>query len=138
MVAFVFLLLLSCESVETDMYMEYDGYPNVRIEYNGITSNSDILQASFTLVNDSTASLQYYAYDIDSPHYSTEVLSDSGWVYLFWNWCGTGADWYPLEAGTSIDFNTTLPSHSCTWRVVLSIVGEPFVLYSNGIQFTAP
>ncbi len=138
----LFTGLLACESVEDERLFENSPRSALQISYNGIQTEQGVSLASFTLINDSTESIQYFAYSQALPHYSTEELSDSGWVYLFWNWCGTGADWHLLDPGSMIEFTTPLPDHDCTWRVVLSVVdpgyNTGFSLYSQGLQFTKP
>ena len=111
----------------------------VQILYRGITQDIDGTWAEFTLVNDSTELLSYFAYDANHPHYSTEMLSDSGWTWLFWNWCGTGAEYFPLESGGRVDFKTSLPHIDCTWRVLVGATCNPdsgsFMLRSRSIDY---
>jgi len=117
----VLVTLISCNLFGPEKTQENEGVDAVRIEYLGSSTSGNTDLATFKLVNDSTSSIQYFAYDITSLHYSTEVLTDTGWVYLFWNWCGTGAEYFELEAGSSVEFQTFLPDSSCTWRVLTSI-----------------
>lgn len=114
----------------------------VQILYKGITTEDSIEWANFTLLNDSTVDISYFAYNANHPHYSTQMLSDTGWVWLMWNWCGTGASYLPLESGTSMDFRTGLPHLDCTWRVILGIHcdsgSNDFILGSDPIPYTTP
>lgn len=134
--------LVSCHVFGPEDEKKREGVNAVRIEYLGETSGTYADLASFNLVNDSTASIQYFAYDKISPHYSTEALTDTGWVYLFWNWCGTGAEYFELEAGASVEFTTLLPDTSCTWRVLVSVTDmsltNGYILRSENLEFTRP
>lgn len=113
---------------------------SVQILYRGIVDEGDQSWAMFTLTNDSTEDIEYFAYSAMQPHFSTEMLSDSGWTWLFWNWCGTGASYFPLKSGSSMDFKTGLPHLDCTWRVVLSASCDPdeggFIVSSRPIDYT--
>lgn len=137
------LIMLSCGVVDTQETLKKEiaeGTPYVT--YNGIVSEDGNSQASFTMVNDSTETIQYFAYSATAPHYSTEVLSDTGWVYLLWNWCGTGADYISLEPGSSFDFVTQLPYEDCSWRVLISVANldysNSYILRSEAIEYSAP
>ena len=136
------VVLWNCEAVAPDESLTLDDPGVIRIIYNGLSQDGERSQASFTLVNDSTESIQYFAYDPVSMHYSTEALADTGWAYLAWNWCGTGADYQPLEAGNQVDFFTDLPATSCTWRVVLNIADmdltTSYMLRSESLLYIAP
>lgn len=138
----LFVLVISCGLVDTQESLEKLESGRAYISYNGIISNNGSLQASFTMVNDSAETIQYFAYASAQPHYSTEVLTDSGWVYLFWNWCGTGAEYFSLESGSSFEFTTNLPYESCTWRVMINVSGQEganaHFVRSEGIEYMAP
>jgi len=96
---------------------------SVHLDYNGIIATDEGSLASFTLVNDSTHTIQYFAYSESTILYNEEALTDTGWTNLMWGWCGTGAEYYPLQPGESIDFEAFLPLSSCTWQLVLEITG---------------
>jgi hypothetical protein len=136
------MLIWNCEAVDSEDPISLQEPGAVRIVYNGINQNGDQSLASFSIINDSTGSLQYFAYDFQSMHYSTEMQTDTGWVYLAWNWCGTGASYFPLEPQSQVEFHTGLPANSCTWRVLLSIADMDFttsaILRSESIQYEAP
>ncbi len=138
----VSLVFLNCEAVAPDESLFLEDPEPVRIIYNGLAQEQNASLASFTLVNDSADSLQYFGYDQQSMHYSTEALADTGWTYLFWNWCGTGADYHILEPDNQVDFYTSLPNQSCTWRVVLSISdmdsSNTYLLKSESLLYIAP
>ncbi|NQV50590.1 MAG: hypothetical protein HQ507_08835 [Candidatus Marinimicrobia bacterium] len=141
--SFIILTLIwNCEVVEPNEAITAKDTDAIRINYNGITQDEGQSLASFSIVNDSTESIQYFGYDPQSMHYSTEMLTDTGWVYLSWNWCGTGASYYPLEPDSQIEFRTGLPSNSCTWRVLLNIsdmeLTTSHMLKSESIQYFAP
>ena len=134
------LVIVSCDVFEPEEALKQEG--TIHLQYDGIVSTQSGDKAAFTLVNDSTAGIQYFAYDATSPHYSTEALADTGWAYLNWNWCGTGAEYFELESGTSIQFYTSLPYESCTWRVMLSLAPMDLtssrILRSDEITYSAP
>lgn len=98
--------------------------------------------ASFTMVNDSPESIKYFAYDATSPHYSTEALADTGWAYLMWNWCGTGAEYFNLGTDLSFNFLVMLPNENCTWRVILNTTdmddSNYRILRSESIEYSTP
>lgn len=137
-------LLIECDSVTPKKLIGNDNpdYGTVHIVYNGITSEDHQSVASFSLINDSTEAIQYFAYSKHSLHYSTEVLTDTGWVYLMWNWCGTGASYYVLEVDSSVQFCTVLPQDNCTWRVLVDITDmeyeNHYTLRSEEIDFSVP
>lgn len=141
-ISVILVSLISCDLFGPEENLGNEVLDAVRIEYLGSTSSSYADLATFKLVNDSTSSIQYFAYDVSSLHYSTEVLTDTGWVYLFWNWCGTGAEYFELEAGTSIDFKTFLPDTSCTWRLLVSVSdmtgSNGYILYSENLDYSSP
>ena len=114
------LLFLSCEAPSSEAAEELFEPGRIQILYQGVTQ-TDPPQAHFLLYNDSTVTIQYFAYDVEDLHYSTETLTDTGWAYLMWNWCGTGAEYFDLRPQESIHFQTALPQESCTWRVLASI-----------------
>jgi len=136
------LLFISCGIVDTKEPRETLEIGQPYIIYNGIVSNNGSSQASFTMVNDSTETIQYFAYTPAEPHYSAEVLTDSGWVYLFWNWCGTGAEYFSLESDSSFEFTTNLPYESCTWRVMINVSDQEgtntYFVRSEGLEYMAP
>jgi len=141
-ILWVLVLIWNCDAVDPDEAMRLEDPGAVRIIYNGLSQEGDASLASFTIVNDSTESIQYFAYDSHSMHYSTETLTDTGWVYLSWNWCGTGASYFTLEPEDKVDFYTSLPNTSCTWRVVLSIadleLSTSYLLWSESLLYIAP
>ena len=118
---FTFLLLVcSCDAVESNES------GTLHIKYTGVEEGEYGTVATFLMGNDTTETISYLAYGEESPHYSTEVLTDSGWTYLMWNWCGTGTTPVDLKPGAKTKFTTALPDYECTWRVVLgiSVVGS--------------
>lgn len=133
------LIIVAC----SDPVDDRDGDPlepgRVQILYKGIVNDDGTSWAMFTLVNDSTEDLEYFAYNAAQPHYSTEMLSDTGWTWLMWNWCGTGASYHTLGSGEEVDFKTGLPHLDCTWRVILSATCDPetsgFIVRSRAIDF---
>lgn len=106
---------ISCDSVESNET------GTVQILYNGIEKGEYGKAASFLLINDSTEIIEFWGYDEKSPLYSSEVLTDTGWTYLMWNWCGTGASPVKFSPGDRIKFITPLPNIDCTWRVILGV-----------------
>jgi|GEM_PF-393393 len=113
--------LMACESPHEQTLDDQPVPGTVQLVYNGISTEESVTAANFTLYNDSTVTIHYFAYDENNLHYSSEVLSDTGWAYLFWNWCGTGAEYLPLEPQQEISFRTSLPPTSCTWRLLVNI-----------------
>lgn len=111
----------------------------LQILYKGITHHVGWDAAAFTLYNDSTSSISYFAYSPTSILYGTEALTDTGWTRLMYGWCGTGASYYELAPHESIDFETTLPQESCTWRVFFQVSENAttplYTLRSNLIEY---
>jgi len=138
----IFILIWNCEAVDSEDAIAQQELGAVRILYNGLIHEGDQSLASFSIVNDSTESIQYFAYDLYSMHYSTEMHTDTGWVYLAWNWCGTGASYFPLEPDAQVEFKTGLPLNSCTWRVLLNIsemdLTSSHMIRSESLQYLAP
>jgi len=135
-------VLTACNSVYDPTFEDTKILHSPRIVYEGIQSEAGFSSANFTLRNDSTESITYFAYSENALHYSSEVLSDTGWVYLLWNWCGTGAEYLPLEAKAEVEFGTSLPPYSCTWRVLVTISGDEQewaqLLYSEPLEYVKP
>ena len=128
--------LLSCNTVENNEYGK------VHIKYMGTEESPNGSVAAFQLVNDTTETIHYLAYGEGNPHYSTEVLTDSGWTYLMWNWCGTGTSPVDFEPGAKMKFTTALPMYDCTWRVILSVSivssDKFYTLKSEKIEYSVP
>jgi len=129
-------ILFSCNNVES--------YKSgaVQIRYTGVEEGEYGSVASFLLVNDSTETVEFWAYGEEFPHYSTEVLTDTGWIYLMWNWCGTGTSPVEFKPGDKMKFTTSLPNYNCTWRVLLgvSVVDSEnyYTVKSNEIIYSIP
>ncbi|NQT64507.1 MAG: hypothetical protein HQ556_16210 [Candidatus Marinimicrobia bacterium] len=140
LVALIFLV--SCELTGPDENLMNEGEGTIRLEYRGLEWAEGGFMPSFSLVNDSTETIQYFGYGVSYPLYNAEALADTGWTDLMWGWCGTGAEFYPLEPDSSIQFLGMLPSYSCTWRLVLYITEMDSVssriLRSENIIYTLP
>ncbi len=129
-------ILFSCDTVNSNesgtLHIKYIGIE--KVEYGTV--------AAFLLVNDTTETINYLAYGEENPHYSTEVLTDSGWTYLMWNWCGTGTSPVHFEPGSKMKFTTALPRYDCTWRVILSVSvvssDKFYTLKSENIEYSDP
>lgn len=130
--AFILLVILvvftACDVIDPDEKLnrqisEQTDNESVHLDYNGIISTDEGQVASITLANDSTHTIQYFAYSESFLLYNEEARTDTGWTNLMWGWCGTGAEYYPLQPGESINFEAFLPLSSCTWRLVLEIAG---------------
>jgi hypothetical protein len=115
------LSLMACESPAEQMLENQPVPGTIQLVYKGVSTEESVTAANFTLHNDSTGTIHYFAYDENNLHYSSEVLSDTGWAYLFWNFCGTGAEYLPLEPTQEVSFRTSLPPNSCTWRLLVNI-----------------
>ena len=143
----ILIFLVSCGINDPDEKqgqnrIDPENFKSVHLEYNGIIPTENGQMASFSMVNDSTHAIQYFAYSEEYPLYSAEALTDTGWTNLMWGWCGTGAEFYPLEPNSTIDFLGMLPTYSCTWRLVLDITDMDSVsshrLRSENIIYTIP
>ncbi len=44
------------------------------------------------LTNNSPNSVVYFGFSKSSPLKTVEILSDTGWSVVVWDWCGTGAE----------------------------------------------
>jgi len=126
-------LFYSCDTVQSNES------GTLHIKYTGIEEGEYGTVASFLIVNDTTATVNFWAYGGETPLYSTEVLTDSGWTYLMHSWCATGASSIEFKAGARKRFVTSLPNYDCTWRVILgvSIVDSEkyYTLKSDEIEF---
>ena len=137
----ILVFLVSCGIMDTDENYEQENGVSIHLKYNGLVSVRGGYASSFSLVNDSTDAVQYFAYSKSQPFYNAEALSDTGWTNLTWGWCGTGAELYALEPDSSVDFLATLPTSSCTWRLVLDITDTGYEytqrIRSENIIYTA-
>lgn len=135
-------ILVSCDVFDPGNDYSSDDRNSVHIEYLGHSASADVDLAAFRLVNDSTATIQYFACDTTTLYYSAEVLSDTGWVSHPWSWCGTGAVYIQLEPENTVEFNTLLPDSSCSWRVRLAIAdmsgSKGYILYSERLEYNKP
>ena len=133
---------MACDTIEPDENLEQERLESIHLDYEGIVQLEWGQAASFNLVNDSTETIQYFAYSEDSPLYNAEVLADTGWTILWWGWCGTGAEYFDLEPGSEVAFYSMLPPTSTTWRLLLSVAdpGEENYQWirSENIHYTVP
>jgi len=117
----VLVTLASCSIFAPEENLERESDNTLHLDYEGQVLAEGGYTASFSLVNDSTGSIQYFGYTEVYPLYSAQARSDTGWTNLMWGWCGTGTTNFSLESGSSISFQTMLPNEACTWRLVLDI-----------------
>ncbi len=136
----IFLLFLSISILYSCDTVQSNSSGTLQIRYTGIEESDHGSVAAFLLVNDTTETVVFSAYEGGTPHYSAEVLTDTGWTYLMWNWCATGTSPTELKPGSKKKFTTSLPTYDCTWRVILDIsVAESekyYTLKSDVIEFT--
>ena len=118
----VMVLLVSCGINNPEEKLEGERSGTVFLEYNGMVSTRGGDVPSFTLMNDSTETIQYFGYSKIYPLFNAEAHTDTGWTHLMWGWCGTGAEYFNLDPDSSISFMGFSPNYSCTWRLVLDIV----------------
>ncbi len=134
--------LVSCGIMDPDENQLGGDEGSIHIEYLGQEWTEGGYAPLFSLVNDSTETVQYFGYSESYPLFSAEALSDTGWTNLMWGWCGTGASFYALEPDSSIQFLGMSPSYSCTWRLVLDITEMDSLssrrLRSENIIYTIP
>jgi len=138
----VMVLLVSCGINDPDGNIEGERLGTVYMEYNEMVWAEGGFVPRFSLVNDSSATIQYFGYSKTYPLFNAEALSDTGWTNLMWGWCGTGVEYFSLNPDSSISFSFFLPYYSCTWRLVLDITELVSVssrrLYSENIVYTLP
>ncbi|NQV42911.1 MAG: hypothetical protein HQ506_11210 [Candidatus Marinimicrobia bacterium] len=138
----VVTLLVSCGIMDPGKENIMSDEGAIRIEYLGLEWAEGGYAPRFSLVNDSTETVQYVGYGETYPLYSAEAFSDTGWTNLMWGWCGTGAEFYALEPNSSVEFLAAQPNSSCTWRLVLDITDIDSVgsrrLRSENIGYTVP
>ncbi len=136
------VFLVSCGILDPDENLKGKDEGAIRLDYLGLEWAEGGFVPSFSLVNDSIEAIQYFGYAQSNPLFSAEALTDTGWTNLMWGWCGTGAEFYPLEPGSSIQFLGITPSNSCTWRLVLYITEMDSVtshmIRSENIIYTIP
>ncbi len=53
------------------------------------------------LTNNTTESVLYLGFSKSSPLKTVEVLSDTGWTVVIWDWCATGADRHEVKPNES-------------------------------------
>ncbi len=58
--------------------------------------------AKLLLKNNTTESLFYWGFTKSSPLKTVEVLSDTGWTVVAWDWCGTGAEQQEVQSNESV------------------------------------
>ena len=138
----VLTFLVSCGIMDSDENLQREERSAIRLDYNGMVWAERGYAPRFSLVNDSTETVWYFAYGREDPFYNAEALSDTGWTNLMCGWCGTGAEFFALEPDSSVDFLTMLPTASCTWRLVLDITDTSYEhthrIRSESIIYTIP
>ena len=72
---------------------------------------------TFRVINNRDKTLWYSGYQEGSPIYTTQVLSDTGWVYSGQGWCGTGLTMIEFSPGSSFTISVIKPESIRVWRV---------------------
>lgn len=133
----IFLILIMCFSCKTDFsdLGDFDNEYDVLIVPTG-NSNSDYIE--FKFLNTSDHTLWYRGMGKESPIYSEQILSDSGWVSYIWWRCLTGSNMYKLAPYKSLKSNVPQPDKNAPWRVGLltrrELDGENYYNWSD-IQY---
>ena len=75
----------------------------------------------FKISNTQESSVWYLGYQEHSPIYTTQVLSDTGWVYSGLGWCGTGLMKIEFNPGDSFMIDVKKPDTNRPWRAGILI-----------------
>lgn len=76
--------------------------------------------AKLLLKNNTTESLLYWGFSKSSPLKTVEVLSDTGWAVVVWDWCGTGAEQQEVKPNESVIIFAPIVKKNVTTRMAFS------------------
>lgn len=88
-------------------------------------------QASLTLINSTDAPLYYFGFGQANPLKTVEVLTDTGWAAIIWDWCGTGAELQQVKPHSVAEIFAPALRHNVKTRVTFSIAHSPEGEYRN-------
>lgn len=85
----------------------------------------DEQQATLVLINSTNAPVSYLGFGQAHPLKTVEVLSDTGWTAVLWDWCGTGAELQTVQPYSSVEIIAPAIRRHATTRVKFSIILSP-------------
>ncbi len=94
---------------------------------NGVAPTSDSIQImptgkiegekfEFVVRNNSSSPVWYNGYGKGSPIYITSVLSDTGWAFSSYAWCGTGVMDVKFEPNEAFKIAISKPNNNKDWN----------------------
>lgn len=138
--AIILVILISffgCQTPTSNSTEIIEYQNSIFIRYLGQDENTNL--AKFEIGNMTSEFFTYAAYGQNNPSVNTQQLIDGEWEYMFYNWCLTGVENFPLNPGSSYLFNEQNPYHPCTWRIEVYINDETldssYSIYSESIEY---
>lgn len=85
----------------------------------------DNQQATLTLSNSTDAPVYYFGFGQANPLKTVEVLTDTGWSAIIWDWCGTGAELQQVKPHSAAEILAPALRRNVKTRVTFSIAQSP-------------
>jgi hypothetical protein len=82
-------------------------------------------QANLLLTNTTETPVYYLGFGKEHPLKKVEVLTDTGWCAVLWDWCGTGAELQEVPSHSSAVIIAPAQRHNIKTRVAFSITHAP-------------
>lgn len=97
-------------------------------------------QANLLLSNTTDTPVYYLGFGKEHPLKKVEVLTDTGWCTVMWDWCGTGAELQQIPSHSSAVILAPAPQRNVKTRVTFSITHSPEGEYSilTSDEFVVP
>jgi hypothetical protein len=89
----------------------------------------DEQQATLILINSTDAPVSYLGFGQAHPLKTVEVLTDTGWSAILWDWCGTGAETQLVQPHSSVEIIAPVIRRNVTTRVTFGIIQQPDEAY---------
>ncbi len=131
----VFLLIMfaaGCSDSDPVSTVPADG--TITLSYSSTVGN----EARLLFSNNTATPVRYLGFGASSPLKRVEFLSDTGWVTSLWEWCGTGATEYSVQARTSVMVSAPVFRSGFKHRVLFGVTvgeaGEYRTITSNEFQ----
>ncbi len=97
-------------------------------------------EAELELSNTTDSSIFYLGYSKSTPLKRVEVLSDTGWTTVAWDWCATGASSQEVLPNESVIVYAPVMRRNVTTRVLFGYHTQPEGDYVNLVsnEFIVP
>lgn len=82
-------------------------------------------QVTLILTNSTDAPVSYLGFGQAHPLKTVEVLTDTGWSAVLWDWCGTGAEMQVVQPYSSVEIVAPAIRRTITTRVKFGITQPP-------------